>query len=317
MKLPFSFSLKFAFRLLLPGFIVTLGVFPIIHTILKQLDLTINSEFAFFLSVIIFGWMFVIFDMPIYMAFEGRRYWFNFLRKLFISFEESRLKNLEKQYQKFQNLDRTKYLEISVKLRCFPIDENGNFCAKFPTKIGNLIASYESYPKERYGIDSVFYWYRIWLKLDQDLREEIDNQQALADSTLYTVSALHICGILCLIYALLKVINIQFITVLPNARLLLMLAILAFLASYIIYTVSLHIHATFGEIYKSVFDNYKDKFPIKDVIEEISKITGETTINQLSKAEQYKIAWRYLHNYRIRKNGKSLKPNEINSQLNP
>ena len=317
MKLPFSFSLKFAFRLLLPGFIVTSGVFPIIHTILKQLDLTINSEFAFFLSVIILGWMFVIFDMPIYMAFEGRRYWIDFFRNQFISWEKDRLNDLKNKYQKFQNSDRTKYLETSVELRRFPIDDNGEFCAKFPTRIGNLIESYESYPKERYGIDSVFYWYRIWLKLDKDLREEIDNQQALADSTIYTIAALNICGVLCLIYAFLKAINIQFINVLPNVFLLLILAIVAFVTSYILYRFSLHIHATFGEIYKSVFDNYKDTFPIEDIIEEISRITGDTTINQLPKTEKYDIAWRYLHNYRIKKNGKSLIPSKINRQPNP
>ena len=332
MKLPFSFSLKFAFRLLLPGFIFTLGVFPIIHTILKPLDLTINSEFAFFLSIVIFGWMFVIFDMPIYMAFEGRRYWPEKLWNLSKKCEENRLQKLNNQRRRPRNsaFAKLKYLEVSVELRRFPIGDDGEYCAKFPTRIGNLIAAYESYPKQRYGMDSVFYWYRIWLKLSTEMREEIDNQQALADSTIYTVAALNICGVFCVLYTILKAIidipinipiNIQFISqlisVLPNVCLLLVLAILAFAASYTIYRFSLHIHATFGETYKSVFDNYKDEFSIEDVIEEVSNITREKGMDKQPKREQYEIAWRYLHNYRIKQNGKVLRPSEIPPQSNP
>ena len=235
MKLPFTFSLKFAFRLFLPGFIVSLGIFPILQTMLELLRLTITSEFAFFLSVVIIGWIFVISDMPIYMAFEGRRYWPKLLRNYFKHLEEIRLERLKKRIQKFKESDVTKYLEASVELRRFPMEEDGKYYVQSPTRIGNLIAAYESYPKRTYGMDSVFYWYRIWLTLDKDLREEIDNQQALADSTIYVIAALNVCGLLCIIYALLQMSKILLIKFLPDVHMLLGLAILAFITSYIIF----------------------------------------------------------------------------------
>lgn len=203
MKLPFSFSLKFVFRLLLPGFILSLATFPLLYTLLEQLN---------------------------------------------------------------------------------------------------------------------------WLTLDSEVREEIDNQQALADSTIYAVTALNICSLICIIYALLKainslllnrqIVNSQLIIIknLPNEYLLLGLAIFAFISSYILYRFSLHIHATFGEIFKSVFDDYRKNISIDDLIKEVSSVIQDNTITNLSKKEQYKIAWRYLHNYRIKQNGKILRPSEINPQ---
>ena len=211
MKLPFSFSLKFAFRLLLPGFILSLGIFPVLQTILDRLKLTITSETVFFISVVIVGWIFVIFDMPIYMAFEGRRYWPKPLWNYFKRLEERRLRKV---IRDSQSPDVTTYLEASVELRRFPMEEDGNYCVKFPTRIGNLIAAYEMYSERSYGMDSIFYWYRIWLTLDKEVREEIDNQQALADSTIYVITALNICGLLCTVYAFLQMINIHLVRLL-------------------------------------------------------------------------------------------------------
>ena len=311
MKLPFSFSLKFAFRLLLPGFILSLGIFPILQTIIEQLKLSITSEFTFFLSIVVFGWIFIILDMPIYMVFEGRRYWPKSLWNYFKHLEEKRLREVIRD-TKSPNV--RKYLEASVELRNFPMDEDGNYYVKFPTRIGNLIAAYEMYSKTRYGIDSIFYWYRIWLTLDEEVREEIDNQQALADSTIYVIAALNICGLLCIIYTFIQTIDDQFIKILPNGYLLVSLAILAFAVSYFIYRFSLHIHASFGEIFKSVFDNYRKNISVEDIIAEVSIITNNDTLVNLSEKEKYKIAWRYLHNYRIKQDGKVLRPSEINPQ---
>ncbi len=92
---------------------------------------------------------------------------------------------------------------------------------------------------------------------------------------------------------------------------LLGLAILAFITSYIIYRLSLHIHAIFGEMFKSVFDNYRENISFENIIDEVSRITKDSTIANLSKKEQYKIVWRYLHNYRIKIDDKVYSPDEI------
>ncbi len=51
------------------------------------------------------------------------------------------------------------------------------------------MASYEYYPETRYGMDSAFYWYRIWLVIPDDTRKEYDNSWALGQAWLYISAA--------------------------------------------------------------------------------------------------------------------------------
>ena len=70
------------------------------------------------------------------------------------------------------------YDELWSEIRQFPADEHDHYIATRPTKMGNILASYEDYPDSRYGMDSVFYWHRLWLIVDKDTREEIDRTWA-------------------------------------------------------------------------------------------------------------------------------------------
>jgi hypothetical protein len=80
-------------------------------------------------------------------------------------------------------MDRRKALEVGVEYALYPTDDDSAAYVAHPTRLGNIIESFESYPKIKYGLDSVFYWYRLWVVLDKDLREEIDSSQAVVDST--------------------------------------------------------------------------------------------------------------------------------------
>jgi hypothetical protein len=50
-------------------------------------------------------------------------------------------------------------------------------------------------------MDSVFYWYRVWISLDKDLKEDIDNRSALADSAVYSSFALFFSSVCWFVYA--------------------------------------------------------------------------------------------------------------------
>jgi hypothetical protein len=54
--------------------------------------------------------------------------------------------------------------------------------------IGNIIDEYEAYPLSRYGMDSAFYWPRLWLIIDKDVRNEIDGEWAVVDAAVYTAA---------------------------------------------------------------------------------------------------------------------------------
>ena len=133
------------------------------------------------------------------MIFEGRRFWPRFLRAFFCRREETRLRRIDEAISQ-RHEDYNRYLEASAEKRSFPIDEQGSYGATYPSRFGNLIAAFETYPDRRYGMDGVLFWNRIWFKLDKDTREEIDGRQALAQSTLYASFTLFFIGFLCVLY---------------------------------------------------------------------------------------------------------------------
>ncbi|MFN2498659.1 MAG: hypothetical protein ABR557_06185, partial [Pyrinomonadaceae bacterium] len=201
MKFPFDFSIKLIFRLVLPGFLLTLGFFPVLKIVLQMNGWLDKGEYAFIALIILFGWAIAICDMRIYMLFEGRRYWPTRLRSFF---QEREKKRLERALENVKSTDECIRLEGFFNLRNFPQDDYGNYTSPMPSRLGNLLTAFEEYSYTRYGEDSIFYWPRIWLKIDKDTREEIDNSQALADSTLYASFALLLSGGFWLLYSFVK-----------------------------------------------------------------------------------------------------------------
>src|SRR5262249_2356964 len=100
-----------------------------------------------------------------------------------------------------KNTDRRRFSEAGVEYGLYPINKDGEAYVQYPTRLGNIIESFENYPNVKYGLDSVFYWYRLWVVLDKDLREEIDSAQAVVDSTVYISFVLYVSGLVMLVYA--------------------------------------------------------------------------------------------------------------------
>lgn len=308
MKLPFSLTLKFVFRLLLPGFLLSLGAFPLIHWILDLVEVGLADGVVFTAGCVLFGWLFLLLDMPIYMLFEGRRYWPPFILRLFLFLEWRRLKRLCKA---INDGNRARYLEASVDIRRFPMDEEGEYEVRFPTRLGNLLTAFEEYSKRVYGMDSIFFWPRIWICLDDDLRKELDDQQAIADSAVYASAALYTDALLGIIYVLLQWWTDALDALLPSCMTLLILAGACCAAGYAIYRISVHEQATFGELFKAVFDQYRSKVNVDEIIGEIKSLAPDAISETMPARERYKVAWRYLHNYRVRVNGANRRPSEL------
>lgn len=300
MKLPFELGIKLFFRLLIPGFFITLGFTPILFAVLDRYGPSNKHEIAFAIATIIVGWMVIILDMPIYMLFEGRRFWPRFLLTRFLDCEKDRLRDIKGDITKFEKADQQKYLEASVELRGFPRNNDGEYRAIFPTRLGNLITAFETYPDLRYGMDGVFYWYRIWIKLDKDLREEIDSQQALADSTVYTSFALIVDGLLCLLYAIISWFGISTFIHLPNLWISASLSLVCFVAAYLVYRIAMFAYGQFGELFKSVFDIYRTRIKdeVSDALSEVLEFSGD--YSRMSSRDEYEVVWRYLQNYKIK-----------------
>src|SRR5262249_51070682 len=169
--------------------------------------------------------------------------------------------------------------------------------------LGNIIESFENY-----GLDSVFYWYRLWVVLDKDLREEIDSAQAVVDSTVYISFVLYMSGLVMLVYAglgasadrlqLLPAIKLPYV---PAPSALCVMAVGCLISGFVIYCLSLPTHAQFGGLFKSVFDQYRSKLMLDDVLDDIARIMGDQTITlKSSQRDKYKTVWRYLRWHLIR-----------------
>ncbi len=311
MKLPFSFDLKFLFRVILPGFILSLGFVPFIEWAINYWSIQLKIEYFTAVFAIVFGWLFLICDMHIYMCIEGRRYWPAFLRKFAVRRKQQRLKklwaDLRSAYEESEKLTEgtaehvqayNKYIELSVKSRRYPVDSEGNRTIKFPTTLGNVIYAYENYPEVTYGMEAIFYYNRIWLKLDKDLRQHLDSQQGLADSTVYSTFALFGVGGLFAVYAFLAIWTSMFDGYSLTATVFGIISAGSLLLAIVVYKVSLQIHLSYGDLFKSIFDLHRDLVPIDSMYETVKSAVPGLDIFPVTEREKYDIVWRYFHNYR-------------------
>lgn len=309
MKLPLDFNLKLIFRLVFAGVILAAALFPAIRAITDAAGIKIKFEYLFPIAVILWGWVVLICDMRIYMLFEGRRYWPAPLRNLFMRREQRRL-TLLLEIVKTPGDDRRRYLEASVEYALFPIDEGGDAYVAHPTRLGNLIEAFETYPKVKYGLDAIFYWYRLWVALDKDLREEIENTQSVVDSTIYVTFAFYLSGLIMFGYASaislsgcahylgwLSPLHLPYV---PTPLWLCVLGVICLIVGYLIYRLSLTAHVQYGELFKSVFDQFRAKLQFDDVLQEVGSISGSPYLSFKSRREKNRIIWRYLRWHRIR-----------------
>src|SRR5262249_25424490 len=143
MKLPLDFNLKLIFRLVFAGVILAAALFPVTRALADAIGIKLKTEYLFPIAVILWGWVVLICDMRIYMLFEGRRYWPAPLKDLFLESEKRRLAQLWAIVQR-PGADRRKYLEACVEYGLFPVNDGGDAYAEHPTRLGNLIESFES-----------------------------------------------------------------------------------------------------------------------------------------------------------------------------
>lgn len=278
MKIPFSLGANYLIKLIAPSFILSLSCIPIFKVLISILNINVSTEMVFFIFIFVFSCMFIGLDDPIYMFIEGRRYWPNGLKEQRIKRHAIRLQKLNAKMQKYIDLggkkhklqkhdvSYLKYLEISAELDRFPVDENGEYCVQYPTRIGNLLIAYEDYPFRIYGMDASFYFYRIWLMIDDSVRKEINGVRSIADSMVYCFMALSISSILCFFYAGIAIFQFKLMSFLPMPIVLYVLFIILLLLVLLSYNLALFAHHKYGELFKAVFDLYRKTVPLDDIL---------------------------------------------------
>ncbi len=73
---------------------------------------------------------------------------------------------------------RARFVDLDLALRRIP----ANAADYMPTALGNVLRAAERRPTEKYGLDAVICWPRLWLLLPDDAREQINEARANLDT---------------------------------------------------------------------------------------------------------------------------------------
>jgi AIG2-like family len=304
------------FRFVLPSCLATFVVYRLASF---QIDLgsiihgPIDWNHVLFLAVIFFVSEFLIYasNDQVYRLYEGRSWWPERLRRR--QLERLKDKVLRLEQQALQAADERLRGEYWDRLRFYPLDTTtGKPTARAPTALGNILAGYETYPTSRYGIDSVFFWPRLWLTLDKDLKEEIDQQWATADGLLSLSAVAYLGGFIWLMPVLvLGLLDLFQASQFPpgdpaqtframHMRLPFtgvgsstLAALFLLFVGYTAYRLSLPFHRANGEVFKSVFDLYRARL---DPLEKL----GTEPVNDRAMAENWKKVSTYLQYFKVR-----------------
>lgn len=306
MKLPFTFGSQLIFRLALPGLLLALVLLPPLQVISEQIAPTIEIGVVFPVFAVLAGLFMVLLDMPIFMVFEGRRYWPSWLKKKFLASEKRRLERLRNARAKAKNEgDNLTATEKAIEIFKFPLNEDsGKPHAVYPTRLGNLMHEFETYPTIKYQMDGVFYWYRIWLGLDKDLRDDLDEQQAVVDSAVYICFIIYFSAILFAVYGLIE--WYTFCDLLPVLPMLpwwgvSLGAFAIWITGWFFYRVFvLPPYAQYGNYFKAMFDSAHTNYDPKSVLEIMAERSGDSFIKRKKGADAYWTAFYYLRWNRIK-----------------
>ncbi|WP_088893243.1 hypothetical protein [Leptolyngbya ohadii] len=181
------------------------------------------------------------FDLAVLRFFEGYWYpWLNPIRRRLIKRQRQRFDRLDRQWQNLKQSEdhltpeqRDDLTTIDYQLRQFP-DRSDRL---MPTRLGNILRSAESKPSDKYGLDAVICWSRLWLVLPEGVRREL--QDARAD--LNTAARTWLWGILFLIW------SVWALWAIP----------VGLIVAWFAYGWMLDAATTYGDLLESAFDLYR------------------------------------------------------------
>ena len=263
-----KFGYTFVIRVGVPGLFAASVLFSLFNPLLPEMLRIAELDDIATIGVpaaIVLGLFLSLFRSPIYQFYEGRSPWPAWLSNLCISRLE---KKVEKRLALTKELLETsvRYKELWYWLRMFPLDGKGDPQVTHPTLLGNVMQGYEEYPDTRYGMDSVFYWYRLWFKLPKEVASHLDLVWAEADCLTYTSFVFLLSALLYLVASLARwaasyfaspIAFEQMISALPPPAFSVARALLSLAAFYLIYKFSIPIIRRNGEYFKAIFDLYR------------------------------------------------------------
>lgn len=199
-----------------------------------------------------------------WQVFEGLEWWPHWLFERRTKRWNDYVRGLHA--EAYELRDKTEHADrvaaLWTKLNEFPTAPDRTPIATRPTRLGNLIASYEEYPFRRYGMDAVFYWPRLWLKLPKDVRNEVERTWAVADGLIHLAAGLVLLGAAYVGAGLVSLAfgfgGVPFIFDSPDERVVSVYGgILLLLTWYVPYRLSFATQRANGMVFRAAFDLYR------------------------------------------------------------
>lgn len=305
MKVPLSFGSSLFLRMLVPGAIASLGFLPGVFALAAGVGPKPDLTTTWVVAILVLGWIATIADLPIYKTLEGR----NWPSKAFNWGRDRQQKKVDRLLTQAERAGKDgnplKSTELYILAYRYPVGggdyppASGLPGALVPTELGNVIYGYETYPTVKYGVDGVFFWDRIWLGLDKDVRVYLDDRQALCDGAVYSCFICLVNTLLFMSYWIADYFFSQQILLPESTWEHIVLSLTFLLASYLFYRCAIVANYQFGERIKAMFDTNLDKLGIEGALEVIAMKTQENLSDKLM-PHKTMAAWRYLrwHLYR-------------------
>lgn len=160
-----------------------IGWTPVNQWVSEQLDKPIGLVWAIASLGLVTLSAFIVerFDLGILRFLEG--YWYSWwllplrpLRRQMVKREQKRSQRIDQHWQTLSLIpeqirtpeQRDEYVQLDWQQQHLPLPSS-----MMPTRLGNWLKAAEGHSLERYGLDSIVCWPRLWLLLPEDVKQEL------------------------------------------------------------------------------------------------------------------------------------------------
>jgi hypothetical protein len=186
-------------RVVLPGVVFTIGTHPIVAGMLRRFQGLYGVQDSTILlvsEVIVWGLLISSATKRVYYVYEG--FAWPWLTRLARWWNERRLRKAVARYngilrgREFADLAEEEQVEAALaheRLTDYPLRLEGEQPVRHvggPTLLANIIASYELYPRTRYSVDGVYFWFHLLALAPGALAKEFEERYAFAESLVLT-----------------------------------------------------------------------------------------------------------------------------------
>ncbi len=191
-----GFSASQLRRAFLPGLIAAIGLHAYLPaTVATSLGrpFELNANVIFLIEVVLYGFLITSSATPIFYLYEGfSAAWLTRPARVWHEWKVARCQATLKHLYDHNAQESERARQIRSYLTDFPVkaDDGGyTYEVERPTRIGNLIATFELYPERVYGVDGVYFWYHLTFLAPKESRDDVDEKTSSAESILLSSGA--------------------------------------------------------------------------------------------------------------------------------